>query len=96
MAAAWMISYNEERPLDSLGQIPPAEFVKNVRADTDIEAYFRDTVAPAIPENFPPPQLPAEDPPLPSGEVDLVPSEGFDNVFPGIDDIPGNLPGEGA
>ena len=33
MAVAWMISYNEERPHDSLGRIPPAEFRRQITGE---------------------------------------------------------------
>ncbi|MEX0450082.1 integrase core domain-containing protein [Spiribacter sp. 221] len=33
MSAAWMISYNEERPHDSLGRIPPAEFRRQITGE---------------------------------------------------------------
>ena len=33
MSAAWMISYNEERPHASLGRIPPAEFQRQITGE---------------------------------------------------------------
>jgi hypothetical protein len=30
---AWMMSYNEERPHKSLGNIPPAEFKRRIQAE---------------------------------------------------------------
>lgn len=33
LSAAWLISYNEERPHDSLGRIPPAEFRRQITGE---------------------------------------------------------------
>lgn len=33
LSAAWLISYNEERPHDSLGRIPPAEFRRRITGE---------------------------------------------------------------
>ena len=33
LSAAWLISYNEERPHDSLERIPPAEFRRQITGE---------------------------------------------------------------
>ena len=40
MSAAWMISYKEERPHNSLGQIPPAEFRRQITGEVSTFKLF--------------------------------------------------------
>jgi putative transposase len=34
VALWWMIAYNEERPHDALGGVPPSQFLKRLNAET--------------------------------------------------------------